>query len=70
MSTDYASVNVKCPFYISEDSKAIHCEGLEKGSRIAVEFRGKQYRENVKEKYCNGDFEKCKLYKTINQKYE
>jgi len=70
MPTDYASVNVKCPFYLSEEEKKIHCEGLEKGSRIALEFRGKQYKENVKEKYCNGDFEKCKLYKPINDKYE
>ena len=70
MSTDYASVNVKCPFYISEEDKKIHCEGLEKGSRIALEFRGKQYKENVKTRYCNGDFEKCKLYTPINAKYE
>ena len=70
MSTDYASVNVKCPFYLSEEEKKIHCEGLEKGSRTALEFRGKQLKENVKGKYCNGDYEKCKLYTIINQKYE
>ena len=70
MSTDYASVNVKCPFYITEEEKKILCEGLEKGSRIALEFRGKQYKEKVKEKYCNGDFEKCKVYKPTNDKYE
>ncbi len=70
MGTDYESVDVKCPFYITEDRKKIFCEGLEKGSRTALEFRGSKFKENVKEKYCNGDYEKCKLYNLINQKYE
>lgn len=70
MSTDYGSVNVKCPFYLSEESNKIFCEGLEKGSRTALEFRGKQFKENVKDRYCSGDFEKCKLYYVIDSKYQ
>lgn len=70
MSTDYASVDVKCPFYITEEGKKIRCEGLERGCCTVLEFRGKKFKDEVKEKFCTGDYEKCKLYALINKKYE
>lgn len=70
MPTDYSSVNVKCPFYLAEENNKIICEGMEKGSRTALEFRGRQFKESVKERYCNSNFEQCKLYHVIDDKYK
>lgn len=70
MSTKYSDVNVRCPYYLRERDTEIMCEGLEKGSELAVEFKGKQYKKKYREKYCGGDYEKCKLCQCIEEKYK
>ena len=70
MSTDYSSADVKCPFYMTEDVMKIHCEGLEKGSKTVLEFKNKRFKQMVKERYCEKDYEKCKLYQTLDRKYQ
>lgn len=70
MATDYGSVDTKCPFYITEDAAKIKCEGVEKGSSTVLEFRGKKFKNDVKQRYCEGDYEKCKLYQMLDQKYK
>ena len=70
MATDYGSVDAKCPFYMTEDDRKIKCAGLEKGCNTVLEFKGKKFKQDVKQRYCEGDYEKCRLYQTLDKKYK
>ena len=55
---------------MTEDTMKIHCEGLEKGSKAVLGFKNKRFKQVTKEKYCEKDYEKCKLYQTLDKKYQ
>lgn len=70
MSTSYEAVNVRCPFYKSDEALRIKCEGLEDSSRLAVEFQKKAEKEQWQWRYCNTEWEQCKVCQIIEGKYK
>ena len=67
----YVSVYVQCPFYHSEEAQKIHCEGIEgKGTSLHNVFGDRNELRRYKERYCCGNYEKCKLAKMLTSKYD
>ena len=54
MATNYASVDVKCPFYVNEDHTVIICQGVLAGSSAQKHvFKNKKLKESHKQSFCN-----------------
>ena len=70
MTTEYDYVRVKCPFFISGDKRTIHCEGIVNGCVTSNEFKKNSLRDKHRRLYCDGDYERCGLYKALEGKYE
>lgn len=65
--SDFRDKYVKCPFYISQDAKKIHCIGFIEGSYIHVAFPTKELKDAHTDRRCNCIFGylKCPLYSAI-----
>lgn len=63
---------VLCPFYITDESKPpyIRCEGVTPYSTISMEFTNKITKNEYIDKFCGGLFKGCKVYNSVNDKYE
>ena len=61
--SDYRDKYVKCPFYVSQEVKKIHCAGFTDDSYI---------QEAHVERRCNSLFGylKCPLYPTLAKRFE
>ena len=71
MPYNYGGQDVKCPFYMYERERAIHCEGLIKNARNTINtFNGKKDLNIHKSKFCNYKYQKCALYQALLGKYE
>ncbi len=70
MATSYNSVNVKCPFYITDDSKSITCEGFKTGCDTRNRFKNKNNKDVHMEEHCQKDYKKCGIYKLASEKYK
>lgn len=73
MGTNWKSIDVQCPFYITEkDYKNIHsltCEGLICKSCSHL-FRNSREKDKHTKKYCAENYKKCGYYKSImKEKY-
>ena len=72
----YGDQDVKCPFYSKSDIASINCEGVENNMATKNIFRlpsGAMLKEDKDKymcKYCNCDYEKCRVYKMLMAKYE
>lgn len=76
MPTSLQAKFVKCPFYESDDKGRISCEGITDESRIRLCFmkasgaldqdKKLEYLHN----YCIRDYQKCRVYKMLQAKYE
>lgn len=69
MSTSYASVHVKCPFYIKDERNMIVCEGFGGSSRVTQQFGKKEQKEAFLKKCCCGKYEECQMHGLIENKY-
>lgn len=71
MSTNWASVDVRCPFYRNNESTQVSCEGIWPGSTVTVtRFRSsKQTLEHMR-RLCMSRYTQCRLYSRIEEKYE
>lgn len=70
MPTNWDTVNTKCPFYFTESSHTITCEGLECQSDLH-NFVIKQNKDRHKKRYCNNCYHQCRYCKALLQlKYE
>ena len=70
--SDFRDKYVVCPFYISQDSKKVHCCGFSESCYIHVAFVSKEAKEMHVEKRCNSMFGylKCPLYLVIAKRFE
>ena len=70
--SDYKDKDVKCPFYITQDCKKIHCEGFLNNSYLHIAFEIKMSKDVFMEKYCNSlpSYLKCPLYPVIAKRFE
>ena len=70
MPLTYEAADVKCPFYHNSDQKRVICEGAEEGSTVHTVFRGKERCAAFKQRRCKSNYQKCRIYKMLNAKYE
>lgn len=69
MGTKWGSVNVKCPFYITDGERDTVCEGVIDKTRCAVRFRSKKRKSTYMKEKCCEDYEECPLYISLMRKY-
>ena len=67
----YADEDVVCPFYKSQDSYKIRCEGIQKNSSLTLSFALPVERKQHCKDYCNNvsGFQLCPVAKMLNNKY-
>lgn len=70
----YQDIEAKCPFYYGIENAqrwtSICCEGMTKNSRIKNQFKKMEARDNYKRRYCDCDYENCRLCKMLEGKYK
>ncbi|MCI8589693.1 MAG: hypothetical protein HFE77_03160 [Clostridiales bacterium] len=68
--TDWNAANVKCPFYISEGSTRINCEGPSEQATFSTIFLRAADKKGCQSVYCNAAYQDCMIYKMLmNEKY-
>lgn len=69
--SDFRDKYAKCPFYISQDTKKIHCSGFTDDCYIHVAFATKEQKDAHTERRCNCLFGylKCPLYSALAKRY-
>lgn len=65
----HISKEALCPFYHSEDSNRVCCEGIEEGSTIHVVFQSPNKKKAYSRRYCCGDYKACKVSHILYAKY-
>lgn len=69
MSTSFDSVNVRCPYYQSNDEFRITCEGLTEDSSIVLRFIRKDDMAFQLDNYCSRGFQFCEIAQVLQMKY-
>ena len=65
----YESKYAKCPFYKSEDDMKIYCEGTEEGTSIHLAFYSKTTKKQFCKRYCERQYQDCRIAKMLYGKY-
>lgn len=65
----YCSNEALCPFYKYEDDQLIYCEGVQNGCSIRLSFAYARDSLKYKMDYCRKDYEKCRVARMLNEKY-
>lgn len=65
---EYISKSVLCPFYKRESAQEIKCEGFGEGMVNHIAFADKAQKREYKARVCNGDYEKCRLYRALEER--
>ena len=70
--SDYRDKYVKCPFYVSQDARKVHCNGFSDDCYIHVAFSSAENKEAFVERRCNSLFGylKCPLYPMLAKRFE
>lgn len=63
------SIDAVCPFYCSEDTHKIRCEGVEDESATHLVFSTLQGKKDHQRKYCNRKYKECLWAKALYMKY-
>lgn len=66
----YVSKEVDCPFYHSEDSQKIYCEGIKDGTSLHLAFGDSNERKAYRNQYCCNEFGECRIADMLYTKYE
>lgn len=66
----YISKEVRCPFYHSEDSQMVCCEGVQDRTAIHLAFADKKDLLEYKRRMCNTEYESCMIFSMLEKKYE
>lgn len=70
MANKYEDHLVKCPYYKTNASQVIHCEGLEEGMAMHMAFAKRSQLIDYKGRYCRRHgWANCPLAKVLNQKW-
>lgn len=65
----YQSAYVTCPFYHSEDSQKIYCEGVTEENYIHLAFGDSKHKLKYEKEHCCKFYMKCKIAQMLNSKY-
>ena len=57
----HESYLAQCPFYISEDSNRVLCEGIEEDSTIHIVFQSSTKKREYCKKHCRDNYKACKV---------
>lgn len=61
---------VQCPYYKTNTSQVLYCEGLEDGMAVHLAFATHAQLIDYKGRFCRRDcYNKCPLAKILNQKW-
>ena len=72
----FGDQDVRCPFYTKSDNASISCEGVEDHMSTKSIFRAesgallREDKERYMIKFCNSDYEKCRICQMLMQKYD
>lgn len=66
MATNWKSVDIQCPFYITDKPQAISCEGII-CKRCTHFFRNARLKGKYVNKFCIEDYKKCKYFISLMQ---
>lgn len=61
---------VQCPYYKTNTSQVVYCEGLEEGMAVHLAFATHAQLVNYKGRFCRRScYSQCPLAKMLNQKW-
>ena len=69
MPTAFDDVDARCPFFASSGNERIICEGVTDDCISILKFEGKSGRTRHREMFCDSHYERCHLYKALEDKY-
>ncbi len=70
-SGSYKQVDVKCPFYKTDDGKRhITCEGVVKDSSLINAYRRRHEFDTQISVFCSGCYQNCEVYRMLVQIYD
>lgn len=61
-------IKVECPFFCSENTKTIICEGVKSKAKELYFFRDADQKKWLRSICCD-DYKSCSRYKTLIKKY-
>lgn len=61
---------VQCPYYRGDETQAVHCEGVQDGSRLRLGFLGRKQKRSYAECYCRDNWKVCMIAGMLNRKYD
>lgn len=69
--SDFRDKYIKCPFFLTQVSRKIHCEGFDKGNHIHVQFDNTELADAHREKFCSQIYahRTCPIYQIAARKY-
>lgn len=70
MPNSFDDVNAKCPFFGSSGIDRVICEGMNDDCISILKFKGVKSRNKYRENFCDSRYERCHLYKALEEKYE
>lgn len=70
-SGSYRQVDVRCPFYRSDDGRRrIICEGIIAGSSLSQTYKRKADFETQLRVFCCEHYRKCEICRILMEKYD
>ena len=70
MATDWKSVKMMCPFYVSEEKNSIRCEGVLCGSTCTTRFITVGRKAAHQKEYCEKNYKLCGIHQAIMVRYK
>lgn len=67
---DHRSARVLCPFFRGHTPTAIGCEGITDETLLKLIFPCRDARDRHEDIFCMEHFEKCELYRAIEEQYK
>ncbi len=67
--SNYADVNVLCPYYHECGAKEIVCEGVQEHTQNILRFGRGESRKEYMAKFCNREYKSCEICHIASHKY-
>lgn len=62
--------SVRCPFCKCEERMMLYCEGVQEDTTVHLAFAYPSAAREYREKYCEADYEKCRIAQMLERKWE
>lgn len=69
-SNTWSSVEVKCPFWKGETTRAVVCEGLTAGENFRRLLPGERAKKALMREFCCNHYETCKIFQLVYGGYK